>query len=54
MSDYQEVNGLFFPFALGQGVKGAGSQPIVITKIELNPQVDPKGVCVYRREVNDR
>ena len=42
MSDYQEVNGLFFPFALGQGVKGAGSQPIVITKIELNPQVDPK------------
>ncbi|AEE54030.1 LolA family protein [Haliscomenobacter hydrossis] len=42
MSDYQEVDGLFFPFALGQGVKGAGSQPIVITKIELNPQVDPK------------
>lgn len=42
MSDYQEVNGLFFPFSLGQGVKGMGSQPITMTKIELNPQVDPK------------
>ena len=42
MSDYQEVNGLFFPFSLGQGVKGMGSQPITLTKIELNPQVDPK------------
>ncbi len=42
MSDYQEVNGLFFPFSLGQGIKGGGSQPITITKIELNPQVDAK------------
>ena len=42
MSDYQEVNGLFFPFSLGQGVKGMGSQPITLTKIELNPQVDSK------------
>lgn len=42
MSDYQDVNGLFFPFSLGQGVKGMGSQPITLTKIELNPQVDPK------------
>jgi outer membrane lipoprotein-sorting protein len=42
MSDYQEVSGLFFPFSLGQGVKGMGSQPITLTKIELNPQVDPK------------
>lgn len=42
MSDYQEVNGLFFPFSLGQGVKGMGSQPITMTKIELNPQVDSK------------
>lgn len=40
MSDYQEVNGLFFPFSLGQGVKGMGSQPITMTKIELNPKVD--------------
>ena len=40
MSDYQEVDGLFFPFAMAQGVKGMGSQPLVITKIELNPTVE--------------
>jgi len=39
-SDYQEVNGLYFPFANSQGVKGGPSQPITITKIELNPTVD--------------
>lgn len=42
MSEYQEVNGLFFPFSLTQGVKGMGSQPLTITKIEINPQVDTK------------
>lgn len=40
MSDYQEVDGLFFPFSMAQGVKGLGTQPIVISKIELNPTVD--------------
>lgn len=40
MSDYQEVDGLFFPFSMAQGVKGLGSQPIVISKIELNPTVE--------------
>jgi hypothetical protein len=40
MSDYQEVDGLFFPFSLSQGVKGVGSQAIVIESIELNPTVD--------------
>lgn len=41
MSDYQEVDGLYFPFSMTQGVKGQpGSQPITITKIELNPEVD--------------
>lgn len=40
MSDYQEVDGLFFPFSMAQGVKGLGAQPIVISKIELNPTVD--------------
>ncbi len=40
MSDYQEVDGLYFPFSMTQGVKGQpGSQPITITKIELNPKV---------------
>jgi len=40
MSDYQEVDGLYFPFSLKQGVKDKGSQPITITKIELNPTLD--------------
>lgn len=40
MSDYQEVDGLYFPFSMTQGVKGQpGGQPITITKIELNPKV---------------
>lgn len=39
-SDYQEVEGLFFPFSLTQGIKGQPGQPITITKIELNPKVD--------------
>lgn len=40
MSDYQEVEGLLFPFSLSQGVKGGGSQALTITKIELNPKVE--------------
>lgn len=40
MSDYQEVDGLYFAFSMKQGVKGQGGQPITITKIELNPTVD--------------
>ena len=40
MSDYQEVDGLYFPFSMTQGLKGQPGQPITITKIELNPEVD--------------
>jgi hypothetical protein len=41
MSDYQEVNGLMFPFSMAQGVKGqAGGSPLTINAIELNPKVD--------------
>lgn len=39
MSDYQEVDGLYFPFAMTQGVKDGQSQPIFIESIELNPEV---------------
>ncbi len=39
-SDYQEVNGFFFPFSLGQGVKGGAMQAITIESIEINPTVD--------------
>lgn len=41
MSDYQEVNGLMFPFSLADGVKDSqGSFTRTITKIELDPTVE--------------
>ncbi|MEL6916518.1 MAG: outer membrane lipoprotein-sorting protein [Bacteroidota bacterium] len=40
MSDYQEVDGLYFPFAMTQGVKGQPGNPLTIEKIELNPTVE--------------
>ena len=40
MSDYQEVDGMYFPFSMTQGVKDGQSQPITIDTIELNPTVD--------------
>ena len=39
-SDYQEVDGLYFPFSMTQGVKGQPGAPITISAIELNPEVD--------------
>jgi hypothetical protein len=40
-SDFQDVNGLMFPFSMSQGVKGQpGGASFVVTKIELNPKVD--------------
>jgi outer membrane lipoprotein-sorting protein len=43
MSDYQDVNGLLFPFSLAQAAKGQpGSSPITISKVELNPKVEAK------------
>lgn len=41
-SDYQEVEGLYFPFSMTQGVKGQPGQPITMSSIELNPKVDDK------------
>jgi len=40
LSDYQEVDGLYFPFSMTQGVKGGMSQPITMDEIILNPTVD--------------
>ena len=40
--DYQEVDGLYFPFSLSQGIKGGASQPVNMTSVELNPVVDDK------------
>ncbi|HRE78274.1 MAG TPA: outer membrane lipoprotein-sorting protein [Flavobacterium sp.] len=36
MSDYQEVEGMYFPFSMNQG-----GQPMKIKKVTLNPTVDP-------------
>ncbi|MEO2053478.1 outer membrane lipoprotein-sorting protein [Flagellimonas beolgyonensis] len=40
MSDYQEVDGMYFPFSMTQGVKDGQAQPITIVSIELNPTID--------------
>ncbi|WGK64542.1 outer membrane lipoprotein-sorting protein [Croceiramulus getboli] len=40
MSDYQEVDGLYFPFSMAFGVKGMPGQEIAIDSIELNPEVE--------------
>jgi outer membrane lipoprotein-sorting protein len=39
-SDYDEVNGLYFPFSMTQGIKGGQSQPVIIENIEANPSID--------------
>ena len=52
MSDYQEVEGLYFPFSMTQGVKGQpGGQPITITTIELNPTLDLAAFAFPEEEV---
>ncbi|MEZ4817747.1 MAG: outer membrane lipoprotein-sorting protein [Flavobacteriaceae bacterium] len=35
MSDYQEVEGLYFPFSMTQG-----GQPLSVKSIEINPEID--------------
>lgn len=39
-SDYQEVDGLYFPFSMTQGIKDGQSGAITIKSIELNPDID--------------
>ena len=51
-SDYQEVDGLYFPFSMTQGVKGGGGQPITMDKIELNPTVD-SGAFKFPEEITE-
>jgi hypothetical protein len=42
LSDYQEINGLFFPFSVSQKFNGQAGFTMVIEKIELNVAVDDK------------
>ncbi len=39
LSDYQEVDGLFFPFSLTQGIKDGPETTMVLKTVELNPTV---------------
>jgi len=39
-SDYQEVNGIYFPFSMKQGIKGMGGQTIQFTSITFNESFD--------------
>lgn len=50
LSDYQEVDGLYFPFAMTQGLKGQPGQAITMDSIELNPTVDD-AVFAFPEEV---
>jgi outer membrane lipoprotein-sorting protein len=42
MSDYQEVNGLFFPFTVTQKVNGQEMFSMTMEKIEINVAIDNK------------
>ncbi len=39
MSDYQEVEGLYFPYSMVQGLKGQEGQTITFDQISINPEV---------------
>lgn len=49
MSDYQEVNGLYFPFSLTQKFEGQTMASIELEKIEINTPVDDQ-IFVYPGE----
>ncbi|WP_266365584.1 LolA-like protein [Tellurirhabdus rosea] len=42
MSDYQEVNGMFFPFTTAQKVNGQQAFSMTADKIEINTDIDDK------------
>lgn len=40
LSDYQEVDGLYFPFSITQGLKDGPQASMLLQAVELNPAVD--------------
>ena len=46
LSDYQEVDGIYFPFSMIQGAKGYPGQTITIKSIDINPEID-KAILAY-------
>ena len=49
-SDYEEVEGLYFPFSMTQGVKGQPGQPITMSEIILNPMVEENNFVIPSKE----
>ncbi len=45
-SDYQEVDGIYFPFSMIQGAKGFPGQTMSIKSIDINPEID-KSVLTF-------
>lgn len=54
MSDYQEVDGFYFPFAMTQGVKGSPGSPLTIESIQLNPTVEAAAFAFPTEEETDK
>ena len=52
MSDYQEVDGIYFPFSMTQGVKGQPGSPLTIESIVLNPTVED-GAFAFPDEIKE-
>ncbi|MFT4830450.1 MAG: outer membrane lipoprotein-sorting protein [Psychroserpens sp.] len=52
MSDYQEVEGIYFPFSMIQGVKGQPGSPLTIESIVLNPSVED-GAFAFPDEITE-
>ncbi len=50
MSDYQEVDGIYFAFAMTQGIKDGPSNPMTIESIELNPTIED-GFFTFPKEI---
>jgi len=40
LSDYQEVDGMYFPFSMTQGVKDGPGAAMIISSVELNPEIN--------------
>ncbi len=53
MSDYQEIEGLYFPFSMTQGLKDGASSPLTIESIELNPVVDEASFAFPKEMVSE-
>jgi len=53
LGDYQEVEGLYIPFSLTQGVKDGPGVSMTVSTIELNPTVDDSEFMMPKVEVKE-